>query len=169
MPSRIAMLLTDADPIVRESALKIAGYFGYPDCLARVLACCRDNNETVRRTAIEQLPFFEDASVFDALVHAIEHDGPSVRAAAASALARVEHPSRTGVLLRALGDGDPWVRFVTLRTLGAIGATEAVPLCWRPSNRIRRHMCAWRRLKYSVGSVRRSARCAPAAHRITQS
>jgi HEAT repeat protein len=126
MPGRIAILLTDADPIVRESALKIAGYFGYPDCLERVLACCRDDNETVRRTAIEQLPFFEDASVFDALIHAIDHDGASVRAAAASALARVEHPFRTAVLLRALDDDDPWVRFVTLRTLGAIGAAEAV-------------------------------------------
>lgn len=127
MPARIATLLTHADPIVRESALKIAGYFGYPDCLGRVLACCRDENETVRRTAIEQLPFFEDAGVFDALADALEHDAGSVRAAAAQALARVDHPSRSAVLLRALKDSDPWVRFVTLRTLGAIGATEAVP------------------------------------------
>ena len=127
MPSRVVTLLSDADPIVRESALKIAGYFGYPDCLDRVLACCRDDNETVRRTAIEQLPFFEEPGVFAALVRALEHDAASVRAAAASALARVEHPARTSVLLRALDDDDPWVRFVTLRTLGAIGAAEAVP------------------------------------------
>jgi HEAT repeat protein len=127
MPARIATLLTDADPLVRESALRIAGYFGYPDCLDRVLACCRDGNETVRRTAVEQLPFFEEADVFETLASALEHDTPSVRAAAASALARVEHPSRTAALLRALNDTDPWVRFVTLRTLGTIGATEAVP------------------------------------------
>jgi HEAT repeat protein len=127
MPARIATLLTDADPLVRESALRIAGYFGYPDCLDRVLACCRDGNETVRRTAVEQLPFFEEGDVFETLASALEHDTASVRAAAASALARVEHPSRTEALLRALDDNDPWVRFVTLRTLGAIGATEAVP------------------------------------------
>jgi HEAT repeat protein len=127
MPDRIATLLRDSDPIVRESALKIAGYFGYPDCLGRVLACCRDDSETVRRTAIEQLPFFEDSGVFDTLVQAIAHDVASVRAAAASALARVEHPARTATLLRALDDDDPWVRFVTLRTLGAIGAAEAMP------------------------------------------
>ena len=127
MPGRVVTLLSDADPIVRESALKIAGYFGYPDCLDRVLACCRDDNETVRRTAIEQLPFFEEPGVFDALVRALEHDAASVRASAASALARVEHPARTSVLLRALDDDDPWVRYVTLRTLGAIGAAEAVP------------------------------------------
>jgi HEAT repeat protein len=127
MPRRIAALLTDADPIVRESAVKIAGYFGYPDCLDRVLTCCRDENETVRRTAIEQLPFFEDPGVFEALAWALEHDAASVRAAAAAALARVEHPSRTSALLRALRDGDPWVRFVTVRSLGAIGAAEAVP------------------------------------------
>jgi HEAT repeat protein len=126
MPGRIATLLSDSDPIVRESALKIAGYFGYPDCLDRVLACCRGDSETVRRTAIEQLPFFEDPGVFDTLVQAIEHDAASVRAASASALARVEHPARTAALLRALNDSDPWVRFVTLRTLGAIGAAEAM-------------------------------------------
>jgi HEAT repeat protein len=126
MPGRIAALLTNADPIVREAALKIAGYFGYVDCLDRVLACCRDDNETVRRTAVEQLPFFEDGGAFETLARALEDDAASVRAAAASALARVEHPSRTAALLRALNDSDPWVRFVTLRTLGAIGATEAV-------------------------------------------
>ena len=127
MPARIATLLTDRDPLVRESALRIAGYFGYPDCLDRVLGCCRDDNETVRRTAVEQLPFFEEGDVFEALASALEHDTASVRAAAASALARVDHPSRTAVLLRSLDDRDPWVRFVTLRTLGAIGAAEAVP------------------------------------------
>jgi HEAT repeat protein len=126
MPRRIAMLLAGDDPIVREAALKIAGYFGYSGCLDRVLACCRDANETVRRTAVEQLPFFE-GDVFEALASALEHDTPAVRAAAASAMARVEHPSRTAALLRALDDDDPWVRFVTLRTLGAIGAAEAVP------------------------------------------
>jgi HEAT repeat protein len=83
MPGRIATLLTNADPIVRESALKIAGYFGYADCLDRVLACCRDDNETVRHTAVEQLPFFEDGGAFEALARALEDDAASVRAAAA--------------------------------------------------------------------------------------
>ena len=91
-----------------------------------MLACCRDGDEAVRRTAVEQLPFFEDARIFAALEWAITHDTAAVRAAAASALARVEHPSRTAALLRALGDADPWVRFVTLRSLGSIGAAEAV-------------------------------------------
>ena len=126
MPHRIAVLLSDPDPVVRESALKIAGYFGYPACLDRVLACCRDDHETVRRAAIEQLPFFEDPGVFDVLVRALERDGAPVRAAAAAALARVDHPSRTGALLGALGDSDPWVRFMTLRSLGTVGGAEAV-------------------------------------------
>ena len=126
MPRRVAALLADADPLVRESGLKIAGYFGYPECLGRVLSCCRDENDTVRRTAIEQLPFFEDPGVFAALAWALDHDAAPVRAAAAAALARVEHPSRIDALLRALRDTDPWVRFVALRSLGSIGAAEAV-------------------------------------------
>jgi hypothetical protein len=44
---------------VRESAITIAGYFGYAECLDRVLAHCQDDEEVVRRTAVEQLAFFE--------------------------------------------------------------------------------------------------------------
>ena len=41
MPARIIALLDDPDPIVRESAVRIAGYFGYPECLGRVLELLR--------------------------------------------------------------------------------------------------------------------------------
>ena len=41
MPARIAALLGDADPLVRESAVRIAGYFGYPEAVATVLALRR--------------------------------------------------------------------------------------------------------------------------------
>ena len=87
--------------------------------------CCRDDDETVRRTAVEQLPFFEDARAFEALAQALEDDAAPVRAAAASALGARRASDRERRSLRALDDSDPWVRFVTLRSLGAIGATEA--------------------------------------------
>ena len=74
---------TDPDPTVRESALKIAGYFGYPACLDRVLACCQDAAESVRRTAVEQLPFFDDARVSSGSLRHSTIDAPPVRAAAA--------------------------------------------------------------------------------------
>jgi HEAT repeat protein len=122
MPRRIVALLgSGPDPIVRESALKIAGYFGYPECLDQVLACCRDMNEAVRRTAMEQLAFFDDPRAFAPLAQACRDEAPSVRAAAASALGRIDHPDRVVTLMRALGDTDPWVRFVALRSLGTIG------------------------------------------------
>jgi len=129
MQRRIAPLIDDADPIVRESAITIAGYFGYPDCLDRVLAHCRDDQEFVRRTAVEQLAFFEDPRVFTHLEQALAHDTAPVRAAAAVALARVEHPGpgRLEALTRALHDDDPWVRFVSLRSLGTIRHPDSVP------------------------------------------
>ena len=37
MPKRIVELLDDSNPVVRESAVKIAGYFGYAECVERAL------------------------------------------------------------------------------------------------------------------------------------
>ena len=61
---------------MRESALKIAGYFGYPACLDRVLACCRNATEAVRRTAVEQLPLFDDSRASDLLLQALDDATP---------------------------------------------------------------------------------------------
>ena len=126
MPARIGALLADPDPIVREAALRIAGYFGYMECLQQVLACCDDPNEAVRRTAVEQLAFFEAPEAASPLLASLSDDVPSVRAAAAATLARAEHPSRMDALVRALQDPDAWVRFVTLKSLGAINAIGAL-------------------------------------------
>ncbi len=91
MPARVGALLDDPNPVVRESAVKIAGYFGYAGVRrARASRAARDASEVVRRTAVEHLPFFEDPAALPALLHALEFDTAPVRAAAAAALARVE-------------------------------------------------------------------------------
>src|SRR6185436_17974539 len=83
MPSRIGALLDDSNPVVRESAVRIAGYFGYRQCLDRLLERCADPSEAVRRAAVEHLPFLDHPDVIPALAHALKHDTPTVRAAAA--------------------------------------------------------------------------------------
>ena len=128
MPRHIAECLQHADAIVRETALKIAGYFGYPECEALVIARCADDIENVRRTAVEQLPFFDNPRVFATLAGVLAADTPTVRAAAAAALSRVEHDGRLEALRRAAGDDDPWVRYFALRSIGTIGDTGSLPL-----------------------------------------
>jgi HEAT repeat protein len=128
MAARIAPLLSDRDPLVRESALRIAGYFGYPDCIDSVLRCCSDESEAVRRAAMESLAFFEDPRVVPTLVEALDQRQPStVRAAAAAALTRTDHDVAVDALARALRDPDAWVRFVALRSLGSLSDGGAVP------------------------------------------
>jgi HEAT repeat protein len=127
MAARIAERLGDPDRIVRESALRIAGYFGYPECFEQVLRCCHDPAETVRRVAIESLAFFDDPRVVPALVSALEEQASSVRAGAAAALARAEPAVAVDALTRVLGDPDPWVRYIVLRSLGSIGDERVVP------------------------------------------
>ena len=128
MAARIVPLLSNPDPLVRESALRIAGYFGYPDCIEQVLQCCRDESEAVRRAAIESLAFFDDARAVPALVEALDRRQPAaVRAAAAAALARTDHDVAADALTHALHDPDAWVRYVALRSLGSMGDRGVVP------------------------------------------
>lgn len=127
MAARIAERLADSDRLVRESAVRIAGYFGYPECLEHVVRCCHDPAESVRRAAIESLSFFEDPRVAPILVSALEQQSSSVRAGAAAALVRTQPVVAVDALVRALGDADPWVRYVALRSLGSIGDAQVVP------------------------------------------
>ena len=128
MPGRIAPLLGDVDPIVRESAVRIAGYFGYPQALEPMLARVRDEHDRVRAAAVETLPMFEDgARVLEALTVAIATDTARVRAAAAGALAHVDHPEAVNALVGALEDADAWVRYAALRSIGAKGDLRAAP------------------------------------------
>jgi HEAT repeat protein len=55
----------------------------------------------------------------------LERDTPAVRAAAATALARVDAAVAVPALSRALHDPDAWVRYFALRSLGAIGEASA--------------------------------------------
>ncbi len=124
MPSRLAVLLDDANPQVRESAVRIAGYFGYPVCRSGVLTCCADPIESVRRAAVEQLPMFDDDGAIEQLSRSLSDDTAAVRAAAAAAFARVEANAARDPLVRALGDPDAWVRYFALRSLRTMRDAE---------------------------------------------
>jgi HEAT repeat protein len=129
-PGTALDLLTDFNnpsPLVRESAVKVAVYLGLHECYDAVLACCQDASERVRRAAIEQLPSIPDPRVFSALVHAIESDTASVRAAAATALSKIEDaPAAESLLAARLEDEDVWVRYFAIRSLTAINRLSGV-------------------------------------------
>ena len=111
MGARIRRLLDDGDPLVRESAVKIAGYFGYAACAEALLDRCRDADETVRAAALEHVAYLDDERSLPMLVAALAADTPRARAAAAQALAHAERPEALDALRRGVGDPDPWVRY----------------------------------------------------------
>lgn len=126
MSKRIIPLLHDSDPNVRESAVKIAGYFGYPDAAGALLDLSDDSEERVRCAAIEHLPFVEDERVLDVLARAIKRETPTVRAAAARALANLDAPQADSYLIEALADDDVWVRYFSARALGRRRSADSV-------------------------------------------
>jgi HEAT repeat protein len=126
MSGRIIPLLHDSDPNVRESAVKIAGYFGYAEAASALVELSRDPNERVRCAAIEHLPYVEDGRTLDVLIHAIKDETPKVRAAAARALGTIEAPEAVQPLIDGLGDDDAWVRYFSARALGRRRSEEGV-------------------------------------------
>jgi HEAT repeat protein len=118
--------LQDRDPNVRESAVKIAGYFAFSECIPLLLDCCRDSYEQVRRAAIELIPYLENESVLSVLVEALQTDTPKVRAAATRALGQVDRAFALPYLLTTLQDSDAWVRYYGARSLGIHGCLEAL-------------------------------------------
>ena len=115
----VLRLLREQSPRLRESAARIAGYFGYPGALAIMVDLARDRDEHVRRAVVEHLTNFEDAGALDATVGALRGDAaPSVRGAAARAVAQSDDPAALDALLQACGDDDTWVRYYAARGLG---------------------------------------------------
>src|SRR5262249_38704340 len=117
-----------------ESAVRIAGYFGYAACADRVFACCDDASETVRVAALEHLPYFEDARALARLERALTGDTPRARSAAAQALGSMTGTPAVRLLIAALEDVEPWVRYAAALGLGRHGS----PLALAPLERLAR-------------------------------
>jgi HEAT repeat protein len=122
--------LRDANPHVRECAIRVAGYFGFDECVPELMDALDAPEEEVRRAAIEQLPVLDTASAIDRLVSALRTETPRNRAAAAHAARTADEPALDGPLLDALRDADAWVRYFAAKSLGQRGrsAEEAARL-----------------------------------------
>ena len=124
MQERIRPLLKNENPLVRESAARIAGYFGYADCADLLIDCSSDEDERVRKAAVEHLPFLEDDRIMEVLADKLSTDTPKVRAAAASALGQIQGVDN--MLVNALNDNDPWVRYFAAHSLGRLESSSSV-------------------------------------------
>lgn len=119
-------LLYDANPRTREIAAwwlrrRVFGVFGGGEVYERTLQTLASDPDPKRRTnAAYALGEFLAAPGIEACAAAIDRDGdPNVRAAAASALGRLNDDGR-GALTKALGDSDGRVKLSALASAGRV-------------------------------------------------
>ena len=112
--------LRDRSPLVRESAVKIACYLGLPEDVDPILACCDDENEQVRKTAIENIGLLDGERIPAIIASALRSGTPAVRAAAAQAFAGGTEFESSRLLIEALNDPDVWVRYYAAKKLAVL-------------------------------------------------
>jgi HEAT repeat protein len=126
MEVAIARRLKHESPRVRESAARIAGYFGYGSCLRQMVELCDDADETVRRAVVEHLANFDERQAWSKIAETLRGDpSPSVRSAAARAMGQSTSAAALASLIAAANDPNLWVRYYVARSLGRRGEAHA--------------------------------------------
>ncbi len=117
-----------AKPSERRAALRIITYFGYDQTLELCLEALRSDDEKLRDIALGGLPALDDPSVPSVLSEAAQHPSARTRASAVRALGHLAlSPQSQAVLLAALDDADPWVRYYACQSLGRLRVEAALP------------------------------------------
>ncbi|MBI5576671.1 MAG: HEAT repeat domain-containing protein [Deltaproteobacteria bacterium] len=143
--------LSARNPEIRAAALILIGETRRIDAIGKVLEALKDADERVRIAAHETLKTFAEPSVAEnssepsdntvnrissmypesagaipAIVSALRHDSPEVRAGAADVLGDVGDSGSVVHLMRSLSDSDPRVRSAAASALGRIKDPRAV-------------------------------------------
>jgi HEAT repeat protein len=118
MEEAIAGRLKSDSPRVRESAARIAGYFGYKSCLRQLVELCDDAEEIVRRAAVEHLANYDERPAWSKIAEVLSSDSSAtVRAAAVRAMGQSASSDASRMLVRATSDANLWVRYFAIRSI----------------------------------------------------
>jgi HEAT repeat protein len=122
----LALRLQSDSARERESAARIAGYFGFATAMKQVVELCDDPDDVVRRAAVESLGNFDGRPAWLKIRETIESDSsPTVRAAAARALGHATTDESLFALVNACQDQSFWVRYYAIRSLARRGQAHA--------------------------------------------
>jgi HEAT repeat protein len=122
----LAELTRGGESGLRFAAVRALGRTGDPGALAPLLDVLASGDAALEVAALAALGELGDARAAETVAERMEGGGREVRRAAASALRGLAPAGAAERLLRALGDSDWRVRVVAARTLGEVGAPEAV-------------------------------------------
>jgi HEAT repeat protein len=102
-----------------------------PELMDGLLKAVDDDNPKVRMEAIYALGTIARSPVSDAtaaqLVKALDHYDPSIRAAAARVIGRLNVTTAADALIKAINDSQAPVRYAAMHALGAIQERRALP------------------------------------------
>lgn len=132
---RVALLVEVRNPGRAPVAFEMGPLAVWPravpaELVDGLLKAVDDENAKVRSEAIYTLgtiarPPLSDAAVAS-LIKALDHYDPSIRAAAARVVGRLEVKSAGEALIKAINDSQAPVRFAAMRALGEIHDTRAI-------------------------------------------
>lgn len=123
----VDFLLSDADPIVRRSAVRVFGDVGRSTDGARLRECLKDEDSRVRALAANALGQCGVRAAAPDLLERCNDPSPRVRRAVAEALGELRIVEAAPQLAGFLSDADEWVRADAARALADIWATDRVP------------------------------------------
>lgn len=110
------------DPEKRRDAAYLCGVLRDGDRLSLLI---KDENDLVRRTAVQGMVRLGDGDAAHLLTMALTDENAGVRIAAASSLGEIGRQESVPALVLVVADPDPWVRCAALRSLGKIGGDVA--------------------------------------------
>ncbi len=124
MSKDIEHLLYSENLLELDSAIRIAGYFGFQNCVRKMIELCSHPDENIRATALEHIGFFEQDEIYSVLENAVKNETTKCKIAAVKSLGFVERTKAFNLLVEGLNDKDNWVRINAIRSLEFIRIYE---------------------------------------------
>ncbi len=118
-----ASLSVSDDPDKRRDSACLCGVLRDGGRLSLLM---KDEDDLVRRTAVQGLATLGGVDAIHHLTMALTDENSGVRIAAASTLGEMEQQDAVEPLVLVMEDPDPWVRCAALRSLGKIGGDVAL-------------------------------------------
>ncbi|QKG79953.1 HEAT repeat domain-containing protein [Tenuifilum thalassicum] len=118
MPNDLKNYILSPDPYTQESAIRIAGYFGYPQYKKSIVDAVNSPMTNVAIAAVEVLPFFDGIDdIKNLFLKSIERNDVRIKIAVAKSIAFLDSNDAQELISELLGDKDPWVRNYTIRSI----------------------------------------------------
>ncbi|HVJ18003.1 MAG TPA: HEAT repeat domain-containing protein [Polyangiaceae bacterium] len=114
------------DPRVKREALRLIRNFGFNAALPIVLECAADADPRLREAAIMALPLLDHPRALAELEQQSQNPDPKTRATVMRALGQTSGGDAVEkIVLEAVNDTDPWVRYYATQAVGRLNLSAA--------------------------------------------